>query len=61
MSGPYTAITWHRFSSVWFSGQPSIFEPGGGFSRGHGYLHLIAYLLERIAYRPLRNAPRLIP
>jgi len=62
MSGPYTAYyvaaAFHR----------------SGFLDSHPFLSLIviflvamatstliAYLLERIAYRPLRNAPRLIP
>jgi branched-chain amino acid transport system permease protein len=62
MSGPYTAY----YVAAAFN--------RSGFLDSHPFLSLvvvflvamatstlIAYLLERIAYRPLRNAPRLIP
>ncbi len=62
MSGPYTA---YYVAAAFYR---------SGFLDSHPFLSLIviflvamatstliAYLLERIAYRPLRNAPRLIP
>jgi branched-chain amino acid transport system permease protein len=62
MSGPYTA---YYVAAAFYQ---------SGFLDRHPFLSLvvvflvamatstlIAYLLERIAYRPLRNAPRLIP
>jgi branched-chain amino acid transport system permease protein len=62
MSGPYTA---YYVAAAFYQ---------SGFLESHPFLcmvvvflvsmatsTLIAYLLERIAYRPLRNAPRLIP
>jgi branched-chain amino acid transport system permease protein len=62
MSGPYTA---YFVAAAFYR---------SGFLDSHPFLSLIviflvamatstliAYLLERIAYRPLRNAPRLIP
>lgn len=62
MSGPYTA---YYVAAAFYK---------SGFLDSHPFLSLvviflvamatstlIAYLLERVAYRPLRNAPRLIP
>jgi len=62
MSGPYTAYyvaaAFHRsgyLDSHPFLSMVVVFLVAMATST------LIAYLLERIAYRPLRNAPRLIP
>ena len=62
MSGPYTAYyvaaAFHR--SGFLDSHP-ILSLAVVFLVAMATSTLIAYLLERIAYRPLRNAPRLIP
>jgi len=62
MSGPYTAYyvaaAFHR--SGFLDSHP-ILSLVVVFLVAMATSTLIAYLLERIAYRPLRNAPRLIP
>jgi len=62
MSGPYTAyyVAAAFYSSGFLDRHPilcliAIFVVAMATST------LIAFLLERVAYRPLRNAPRLIP
>jgi branched-chain amino acid transport system permease protein len=62
MSGPYTAYyvaaAFHR--SGFLDSHP-VLSLVVVFLVAMATSTLIAYLLERIAYRPLRNAPRLIP
>ncbi|MBM4350821.1 MAG: branched-chain amino acid ABC transporter permease, partial [Deltaproteobacteria bacterium] len=62
MSGPYTAYyVAAAFYSSGFLDQYPIFSLIMIFLVSMATSTLIAVLLERIAYRPLRTAPRLIP
>src|SRR5512137_1979914 len=62
MSGPYTAyyVAAAFYRSGFLDSHP-ILSLVVIFLVAMATSTLIAYLLERIAYRPLRNAPRLIP
>ncbi len=62
MSGPYTAyyVAAAFYRSGFLDSHP-ILSLVVVFLVSMATSTLIAYLLERIAYRPLRNAPRLIP
>jgi len=62
MSGPYTAyyVAAAFYRSGFLDSHP-ILSLVVIFLVAMAMSTLIAYLLERIAYRPLRNAPRLIP
>jgi branched-chain amino acid transport system permease protein len=62
MSGPYTAyyVAAAFYRSGFLDSHP-ILSLVVVFLVAMATSTLIAYLLERIAYRPLRNAPRLIP
>ncbi len=62
MSGPYTAyyVAAAFYRSGFLDSHP-ILSLMVVFLVAMATSTLIAYLLERIAYRPLRNAPRLIP
>jgi len=62
MSGPYTAyyVAAAFYRSGFLDSHP-ILSLVVVFLVAMAMSTLIAYLLERIAYRPLRNAPRLIP
>jgi branched-chain amino acid transport system permease protein len=62
MSGPYTAyyVAAALYRSGFLDSHP-ILSLVVVFLVAMATSTLIAYLLERIAYRPLRNAPRLIP
>jgi branched-chain amino acid transport system permease protein len=62
MSGPYTAyyVAAAFYSSGFLDRQP-ILCLGIIFLVAMATSTLIAFLLERVAYRPLRTAPRLIP
>ena len=62
MSGPYTAyyVAAAFYRSGFLDSHP-ILSLMVVFLVSMATSTLIAYLLERIAYRPLRNAPRLIP
>lgn len=62
MSGPYTA--YYVAAAFYRSGmleRHPIFSLVVVFAVSMATSTLIAYLLERIAYRPLRTAPRLVP
>jgi branched-chain amino acid transport system permease protein len=62
MSGPYTAyFVAAAFYSSGFLDRHPIFSLSVIFLFSMAISTLIAVLLERIAYRPLRNAPRLVP
>jgi branched-chain amino acid transport system permease protein len=62
MSGPYTAyFVAAAFYSSGFLDRHPIFSLSVIFLCSMGISTVIAVLLERIAYRPLRNAPRLVP
>ncbi|MBM4332969.1 MAG: branched-chain amino acid ABC transporter permease [Deltaproteobacteria bacterium] len=62
MSGPYTAyFVAAFFNSSGFLEQQPIISLFAIFLVSMSVSTLIAVLLERIAYRPLRNAPRLVP
>jgi len=62
MSGPYTAyfVAAALYRGDWLNTHP-IFSLAVIFIVSMGISTLVAYLLERIAYRPLRTAPRLVP
>jgi branched-chain amino acid transport system permease protein len=62
MSGPYTAyfVAAYFYSNDMLETYP-IFSLFAVFLVSMGTSVLIAFLLERIAYRPLRGAPRLVP
>ena len=62
MSGPYTAyfVAAAFYRSDFLDRQP-IISLAVVFIAAMAVSSLIAFLLERIAYRPLRGAPRLIP
>lgn len=62
MSGPYTAyFVAAAFASTGFLNRYPIFSLAVIFLVSMAVSTLIAVLLERIAYRPLRSAPRLVP
>ena len=62
MSGPiYRSLCCHRIIHIWFPGQTTGYWLGFHPVVSMAVSTLIAVLLERIAYRPLRNAPRLVP
>jgi len=62
MSGPFTAyFLAEAFSRSGFINQSPVIALILIFALSMGTSVLIAVLIERIAYRPLRNAPRLVP